>query len=190
EVSLRVSTVLIEAGIPCISFFDKRRYSFASANSLPTKSAGLISLLYFLLTQLINVLPPQFETELDFDQKQFARLDGTMASITPALDMIQALLTQAPPSLVFVVDGIQAFESQDTVPHLRKLARILREQSKKTVVKVLFTTDGMSRWLGELLKGRERVDASRISQARPWGPSHGFDSLDNLSASSSSPSRG
>ncbi|KAK4165173.1 hypothetical protein QBC43DRAFT_316153 [Cladorrhinum sp. PSN259] len=159
--ALQVSLVTSNAGVPCISFFDKARYAFASSkSSLSQKEAGIIALLFTLITQLVNLLPPSFATELDFDENQFSRLDGTWESVNPALNIIRALLRHAPPSIVCVVDGIQSLEVKQTKRYLQELVDILREQGDSTVVKVLFTTDGMSQTLAKKMKGRERVSAA------------------------------
>ncbi|KAK3991381.1 hypothetical protein QBC44DRAFT_323547 [Cladorrhinum sp. PSN332] len=181
--ALRVSLVTSEAGIPCVSFFDKPRYATTRASSLSQKQAGLVALLYSVISQLVNTLPPVFETELNFDKDRFAKLDGTAESIKSALETIKQLLSYAPPSLVCVIDGIQTLESRrETVSYLEELVDILREQGSKTVVKVLFTTDGMSLSLAEKIKRMERVSASSMAQRRPGGPARGQMSLSYLTA--------
>ncbi|KAK4230040.1 hypothetical protein QBC38DRAFT_384886 [Podospora fimiseda] len=159
--ALRVSIVTTEAGIPCISFFDKPRYSFPPfSKPLSQKQAGLIALLCSFICQLVNVLPPVFESRLDFNRERFAKVDGSSDSLRPSLDIIKDFLSYVPPSLVCVVDGLQAIEDRETVPYLERFVSILREQGQKTVVKVLFTTDGMSLTLAKKTKGQERFNVA------------------------------
>jgi hypothetical protein len=179
-VALRVSMVTSDTGIPCVSFFDKRRYFFAKLKKY--KEAGLISLLYSLIIQLVNLLPPQFETDLDFDEKRFSELDGTLSSVEQALGIIQELLSLAPASIVCIVDGIQAFECRETRKHMQRLVDILRDRGSETVVKALFTTDGMSHALAAKLNGRgERVI---VSEMIPGRPSRGGSTLNDLASRS------
>ena len=170
SVALRISTITAAAGIPCIFFSQKQRFAFASesesgselesgseseteagSGSGSTNSSvqerGLISLLYTFIVQLMNLLPPSFETEQSFEEDQFKKLDGTMKTASNALRIIQSLLEHAPSYMVCVVDGLQLLEDEDTVEALEQLLEILRDRASKSIVKVLFTTDGMSRIL-------------------------------------------
>ncbi|KAB5582312.1 hypothetical protein GE09DRAFT_263460 [Coniochaeta sp. 2T2.1] len=181
--ALRVCIVTSDAGIPCISFFDKRRYRLSSTKGLTYPEAGLISLLHSLISQLINTLPVVFHTDDTFEDEDFSHLDGSPASIDSALDMIRKLLLHAPPVLMCVIDGIQAFDTKELRPHIRRLVDILRDQGTRTVVKAMFTTDGMSRALAKKIKLRERVNASEMeNQERPGSPSKGYSSLSVMSS--------
>ncbi|KAB5586252.1 hypothetical protein GE09DRAFT_1235505 [Coniochaeta sp. 2T2.1] len=181
--ALRVCIVTSDAGIPCISFFDKRRYRLSSSKGITYPEAGLISLLYSLVSQLVNTLPVVFHTETTFEDEDFSQLDGSPASIDAALEIIRKLLLHAPPVLMCVIDGVQAFDTKELRPHIRRLVDILRDQGTRTVVKVIFTTDGMSRALAKKIKLRERVNASEMdNQERPGSPSKGYSSLSVMSS--------
>lgn len=177
----------LEAGIPCVSFFfEKRRYAFSSPAGLTFQEAGLVSLLYSLTAQLINLLPETFQTELRFDEEDFTKLDGSITSVEYALEMIRKLLTLTPSTIVCVIDGLQDFETKETTRrHIEKLLDILTDQGSKTVVKALFTTGGMSRALASKVTGvRERVDALEVDQVRSGRFPRGYSGLSDVSSSS------
>lgn len=165
--AMRVYDISMQAGIPCISFFCKPRYEFAEEKNLTRKEAGLIALLYAVVSQLTCLLPMGFPATKGLDEVHFRRLDGSMASVPVALGLVQTLLLHAPPSLVWVVDGLQLLQDEATVPHLRCFVDILREQETERVSKVCFTTDGNCVVLGRATNVRERVDATRMAQGRP-----------------------
>ncbi|KAF7555178.1 hypothetical protein G7Z17_g2378 [Cylindrodendrum hubeiense] len=166
--AMRLSTVSMEAGLPCVSFFCKPRYNFTNTSHVSGREAGLIALLYSVITQLTYLLPTEFTATKDLDEAQFHLLDGSMDSVPVALQIIQALLTHAPSSLIWVLDGLQLAENQATIPHLKAFIDILRDEEIKRVSKVCFTTDGNSYVLMTNMHVSERVDASRMSQ-RPFG---------------------
>ncbi|CCC14419.1 hypothetical protein SMACR_09200 [Sordaria macrospora] len=185
--ALRLCDVSSEIGIPCISFICKQMYNFASPSStnmkgkrfrLDLQEAGLIALLYSVITQLIYLLPDEpFPINPVLDRSNFEQLDGSMASAPVALRIIRELATYAPPSLIWVIDNLQLTESTTTMPHLREFIAFLREQTSATELsdeggtqrlsKVCFTTDGNSFVLAEEVGVMERINASRISQRRP-----------------------
>ncbi|KAH7131326.1 hypothetical protein EDB81DRAFT_808374 [Dactylonectria macrodidyma] len=165
--AMRLSAVSMESGLPCVSFFCKPRYGFTAASNITAKEAGLIALLYSVIAQLAYLLPPEFPFTENLDEASFKRLDGTMDSVPAALQIIQYLLFHAPPSLIWVLDGLQLAENQATIPHLRLFFRILRNQENRRLSKICFTTDGNSYVLMRNMHASERVDASRMSQRLP-----------------------
>lgn len=167
QTAMRLSTVSMEAGLPCVSFYCKPRYDFAKTSHVSGREAGLIALLYSVITQLTYLLPAEFPATKDLDSDQFRLLDGSMDSVPVALRIIRALLTHAPPSLIWVLDGVQLAEDQATIPYLRTFMEILREQEDQRVSKVCFTTDGNSRALMSSMRAHERVDASRMTHRIP-----------------------
>lgn len=164
--AMRVSAISIDAGIPCVSFFLKPQYSFALSKGMSHREAGLIALLYSVITQLACLLPTAFPATTGLDESQFRLLDGGIESVPAALKMIRALLVHAPPSLIWVLDGFQLVENEVTIPHLRALVDILRDQESKHISKVCFTTDGNCFVLMRAMNAWERVDASRMAQHR------------------------
>lgn len=176
--AIRVLTVLNAASIPTVSFFDQRRYP--NPHKLDFKEAGVICLLYTLISQSILQIPSVIETEEILGDAYFRRLDGSWASTAHALEVLRLLLGFSPPSMVLVIHGLDAVDGRTTRKVLKQLIDMIREQSSRTVVKCLFTTNGMSLSLGDKTSMRERVDASRMMQDRPWRSLPGAASLSDL----------
>lgn len=97
-----------------------------------------------------------------------------------ALDALRLLLGFAPPSMMLVIHGLDDIDGRTTRKVLKQLIDIVREQSSRTVVKSLFTTNGMSQSLGDKTSMRERVDESRMVQDRPERSLPGAGSLSDL----------
>ncbi|KAK8024479.1 Carboxylic ester hydrolase [Apiospora rasikravindrae] len=163
--ALRIYEVTMQAEIPCVSFFCKRRYAFMPADST-TSGATLMALLYTVMDQLINLLPPTFESasRLSLETLGASCPEGNMA----ALDVIEQLLSHAPPTVTFIVDGLELVTKATEIPHLIRFIELLRTAGgEDKVFKVLLTTNGNSRSLGKFMHWKERVDGSRFAQGRP-----------------------
>ncbi|KAF3064994.1 hypothetical protein GL218_02551 [Daldinia childiae] len=156
--ALRIASMLQDEDIPCVSFFVKPGDNFAP--SVPQHQAAVIALLYSIIAQLIYLLPLEFEDVDELHETKFRKLDGSFGSVPLALQIIQALLRHAPPSLVWVLDGFHLAENQDTIPHLETLVDILRAQESMRVSLVCFTTDGISAVLHRRVDVLEQVCVS------------------------------
>ncbi|CZR56709.1 uncharacterized protein PAC_06598 [Phialocephala subalpina] len=168
-VGLRISAIAEEVQIPCISFFAKTKYTFQSED-MSMKEAGLVAMLYSLISQLIKIIWPTFEATEALTEDQFRQLDGTAKSIPKALEIFKALLPLAMPGLVCVIDGFERMDSREDVSLLVDVIKCLKDQPAERRVKVLFTTSGNCRPLSRATKVRERSDAKRMVQARGSSP--------------------
>ncbi|XXH05540.1 Vacuolar protein sorting-associated protein atg6 [Hypoxylon texense] len=154
------------ARIPVVLFFRRSHYSFQARFSMSVQQAGLIALLYSLITQFINLLPEDFPGPSKLARDKFERLDGSFASIDAALEILDSLLGLAPPALVCVINGLERLESRETMVGIALLVNMLRRQSGGRRFKILFTTLGSSYVLGKKMDIRERVLATRMNQGR------------------------
>jgi hypothetical protein len=148
--------------IPAISHF-------CAASAHLSKEARLLGLVYSLIRQLIDLSPPMldFDSNCDLSTERFTRLNGTMASWTDAVGILNTLLRYKPPVLFCVIDGLDLLEDASTHPHIKSLVDILVSHtirsstapvdtelrststeeliSKDGLLKVLFTTAGQCR---------------------------------------------
>lgn len=97
--ALRICELSTETGLPCIAFFGQPRYS-TTCEKLTNKQKGLIALLYSVISQLTCLVSITFEVTPGLDEKHYSLLDGGMQGVPAALDLIRALLTKAPRSLI------------------------------------------------------------------------------------------
>lgn len=88
---------------------------------------GLIALTYSLIRQMIDTLPTVVDSDslLDLTAERFRKVDGTLASWTAALSLVDTLLHFAPPLLVCIIDGIDTIHDESTDVALRELLRVL-----------------------------------------------------------------
>lgn len=163
----RVYDVSIQARLPCIAFFCQLSYDFAQGSKLTRKEAGLIALLYTIVSQLVCLLPTEFSPTEGLGEKSFDQLDGSMQSIPAALELVKSLLIHVPSPLIWVMDGLQLVEDKVTMPFLQAFLGILQDQKSKGISKFCFTTQGNCALLARGLDFRERVDASRTALSRP-----------------------
>ncbi|KAJ5232394.1 hypothetical protein N7468_005350 [Penicillium chermesinum] len=98
--------------------------SFAREARLPQ---GLIALTYSLIRQMIDTLPTVVDSDslLDLTAERFRKVDGSLASWTAALSLVDTLLHFAPPLLVCIIDGIDKIHDESTDVALRELLRVL-----------------------------------------------------------------
>ncbi|KAL4749294.1 hypothetical protein BDW72DRAFT_195018 [Aspergillus terricola var. indicus] len=124
---------------------------------------GLIALVYSLLRQLLEYLPPVVNGSSTHTVKaeNFALLDGTLASWQEVLSLVDTLLYYAPPLLLCVVDGLDRLQDQSTDQYIRSLVRIFVSHTRQStdstlgqqnvLLKVLFTVTGQLAPLVETL---------------------------------------
>ena len=162
----RIGEISLEAGIPCVSFFFKPHYSFANAQNMSLAEAATVAFLYSVVIQLCQLLPEDFEARDGLYEERFTFLNGSFDNIPETLRLIESLLEYIPPSLIWIVYGMQIAESSRTTPLLQELIRILRSQEERCLSKVCFIAEGNSFLLAQTLDVTERVDATRLIQER------------------------
>jgi hypothetical protein len=151
--------------LPVISYFISLppRDELRGGNSREVQA--LTSLTYALIRQLIERLPTQFSSSLDFSQGRILRLDGTLKSWTDAVELLKNLVQVVPKPLFYILNEFQVLDDWSTETLVEDLVNILRGEGAKGVegrmLKVLITTTGRSRALVRLLQPKELLLADR-----------------------------
>ncbi|KAK0514347.1 hypothetical protein JMJ35_002964 [Cladonia borealis] len=109
---------------------------------------GLVSMVYSIIQQLIEYLPPQNYTSKDFSLNRFTSLDGTVSTLNAALELMRDLMSVCLPWVIFIVDGIERLDygqgqqgCEEFVKTLRQLTTTKpRDGEPQRIYKVLFTT--------------------------------------------------
>ncbi|KAK3322846.1 hypothetical protein B0H66DRAFT_620668 [Apodospora peruviana] len=177
-----------EAPIPCVSFTSKSTYFMQDPSDFMSRQEKvLIAMLYSIAGQLTQLLPEELELELvathTFEPQRFAALDGSFASASAALDLIESLLAYGPPTLMLILNRLQVAECPIATPHLERLVKLLKAYDSENIIKVLFITQGSSSALTATLDFlTEKVNAWRMVQAKAGQPLRGWSSLGNLKA--------
>lgn len=123
----------------------------ASAGHDTPEAEGAISLLYALLRQLVEKLPPRLDTAFDLSEVRFAKLDGSMNTWTEAIQLLWDLLSVLSGVVFCVIDGFHWLDGEGTDAPLAQLLTALRHDR----LRVFFTTCGRSGCLLEYLERDE-----------------------------------
>ena len=164
------------AKVPTISYFCELPRGLAKLEPGVTEEmSGLISLTYALIRQLIELLPSFISYTKKLGAHRFEKLDGSVESYNEAIILLKELLDIAPPMLLCVVDGLESLDDRSTTSHITAFVNAFRDHqsykgllssSSARVLKVLFTTTGISTTLLTNLDDDEVVFAERSGSAR------------------------
>lgn len=181
SVGLRVCTIAEGVGVPCVSFFAKMKYTFPP-QGMSVQEARLIAMLYSLVSQLVDVIPPTFRPVMSLTRGEFLKLDGTIQSVQVALGVLKALVSVAIPGLICVISGFDLVDSRENLGPLTDMIEIFRDQPPEKTVKVLFITKGNCRSLSKATSMNQRSDATRLVLTRGSSPLPGGSAAYNINA--------
>ncbi|KAJ4305939.1 hypothetical protein N0V90_001472 [Kalmusia sp. IMI 367209] len=166
------------AGIPCLSYFCSLSNEEAPQGRL-RETVGLVALVYALIKQSIRHIPTTWTSPCGTSLEElFSQLDGTLRTWQNSLLLLKELLDLAePPLLLIVLHGLEILEHEATNECLQALfdlfQNITRQQGEqrgqRQVVKVLFTTSGISHVLGMNLSADDMFDNNRGEAAHSPG---------------------
>lgn len=125
--------------MPVISYFCELRRGEKPREGNSTREVqAILSLVYSLIRQLIELLLPVLETTSDLSEERFNSLDGTLGSWNIALSVFIDLMKTLPGPVFCIIDGLHWLNDRTTDTYLTELIRILREDK----LKVLLSTTG------------------------------------------------
>jgi hypothetical protein len=105
-------------------------------------------LVYSLLRQALELLPPKVDTTIDMST--VGDLDGSISGCDRALELFDTALENGKPIVYCVIDGLQEDEEVTTWKYLDKLVKLLKRRAapiadQSVKVKVLMTATGRCR---------------------------------------------
>jgi len=164
QVAASILASAISAGLPTISYFCEIDRDVQLEEGDTRESLALLALMYALLKQLTDMLPPD-----DNDKPDFGVLDGTLETWPQAIVLLDDLLSRAPPLLYCIIDGLQYLDDDSTERELDELFALLQNHSTHNdrsgeVCKVLLTTAGRSRCL---YKNWSNADMITVEEGGP-----------------------
>lgn len=112
------------------------------------EEVGLISMVYYMIQQLIEHVPLHFDSSNDLSRRRFTPLDGNVGTLDATLELFRDLIPLCQPYIVFVIDGIEWLDyrkgqkgCKEFVNALRQLKTMTRpDDDPQCVYKALFTT--------------------------------------------------
>jgi hypothetical protein len=153
------------ANLPAISYFCSLPQTGLLRAGNMREVQALVSLIYALIRQLIELLPIQFSSAFDFTQERLSLLEGTLKSWSDAIGLLQDLVHTVPKPLFCIVGDFQILDDWSTESLVGDLMKVLRYSDSKEVkrekFKVLITTTGRSKVLIKYLEVQELVLADR-----------------------------
>jgi hypothetical protein len=169
----------IAAKLPVISYFCSLPQKDELQDGNTREVQALISMTYALIRQLVEQLPAQFTSEIDFSKKRFADLRGSSKTWGMAVSLLRDLVGFGPRPLFCIVDSLQLIDDWSTETLLEEFLSIFRpprssdrgrqdggkEDDGQEGLKVLFTTTGRSRSLVKKMDPKELVIADRDGAA-------------------------
>lgn len=168
-----------EAGVPVIAYFCDLSNEDPPANR-SRETMELSALLYAMMRQVINLLPAQnADAAVPFVEAKVSALDGTLRTWKDALILFEDLVHAVRlPLLLFVIHGINVLEQDaegTTTKALEDIVRCLARltdpspdfREEEMVIKVLFTTYGVSEPLCNLLDHESMITCDVSSPATP-----------------------
>lgn len=121
------------------------------------QSNALQKMVYSFIGQLVALLPDGLEQPTGLLESQIRSLEKSTASVSQAIEVLRTLMSQRPPVLICLVDGIQVLEDRGNpsqMVQLRQIVDLLAPQdavAPEKAVRTCFTTDGTSDVLAELV---------------------------------------
>lgn len=123
-----------------------------------TDEKGIISLLYTLIRQIIDFVPPTVDTP-QLSAARFSSLDGTLRTWKEGLSILSDILVIAPPLLLIIIDGLERLDFAECGEHyLLELIGLLQKSSETSdrdgsgnALKLLFTTAGNCAALNDVI---------------------------------------
>ncbi|KAF4921574.1 hypothetical protein CGCVW01_v005933 [Colletotrichum viniferum] len=140
-VTMMAATVLALAErtkLPAISYFCELRRGERLRDGNDTMEAqAMLSLVYALIRQLIELLPPLLDTSTDLSERRFKALDGSLGTWSQATSILADLGCLMPGPVLCIIDGLHWLTDRGTDDYLSDLLKILRGDKWKVL---LFTT--------------------------------------------------
>ena len=123
-----------------------------------TDERGIISLLYTLIRQIIDFIPPTLDAP-QLSATKFGALDGTLKTWKEGLSILSDVLLIGPPLLLIIIDGLERLDFAECGEHyLLELLGLLQKRSKTSdsdgsgnALKLLFTTAGSCAALNDVI---------------------------------------
>ena len=188
SMALLVVASAIDAGTPSLSHFCEPRTNVVDVEDLELTSeeAGLLSVLYSFIRQLLQFSAPtkSFESDrantqavLNHTRFDFNKLGQNRQCWPKALDVLRSLLDATPGLRLCVLHGLNDLENLAGYSWCHDLLELLAEYqaqaSSTTRFHILLTTSGQSRVLGEAVDGLDRYQIRRPSRRPRRGKKRG-----------------
>ncbi|KAK1565859.1 uncharacterized protein LY79DRAFT_481174, partial [Colletotrichum navitas] len=134
-VAAKVIFLAEQSQTPIISHFcELRRGQKLRFGNNSKEEQSLVGLVYSIIRQLVELLPPMFEASSDFSAEKFNSLDGTIQCWRTALSVLTNLANSMPGPVFCIIDGLHWLNDTSTDNCLPEFIRVLRGVRLKVVL--------------------------------------------------------
>ncbi|KAH8170875.1 phytanoyl-CoA dioxygenase family protein [Sarocladium implicatum] len=155
-----------QSHVPVMSYFCELRRGEALKSGNTPELQALLALVSALIRQMVELLLPAFNTDVDLSKQRFARIDGTMDCWGEAMSLIKDMVQLLPESdkVFCVVDGMNWLDDRRTQGYIQQLVEVLRTCG----FRVLLTTSGRAAALRQATTKQEALLVDNIGRADEW----------------------
>jgi hypothetical protein len=126
--------------VSMISFFCQPASSYKTNSDVTPEIQAMTSMLYAVIIQLVEILPPRISNKVDLSSSRFRCLNGKEDSWEDALLLLGELIGLVKQPVFCILDGFQWLEHASTQSCLKDLIGSLRQ----SCMHILFITTGTS----------------------------------------------
>ena len=155
------------SGMPCIQFFCEGHPGSITRLNVMDAPRRFVSPLYSVDSQFTLFAPESFAGDYDYCG-ELSQMNGTLESVSRALEMIRRLLGLAPRLVLCVIDALQRLDQPAVRVYIEELLTILQGFSGNKVFKLLLTTRGFFP-AGAKLNATDRLVYSRLPRKQQGG---------------------
>ncbi|KAK7994264.1 hypothetical protein PG991_015852 [Apiospora marii] len=160
-IAARVIDLADQGNVPVISYFCNlpTRDKLLQGNTCREAQASA-ALITALTRQALELLLPEFETNLDLSEARLSLVDGTLESAPETLQLLGDVLNILDMQLLCIIDGLHWLDDRSTNTILSELVKTLRNSRTK----VLFTTTGRTACLQKDVGRTEKLTIKSLKQ--------------------------
>lgn len=158
--ALSIISIAARANCPFLSYICRKPRHYELTDSQTPETAGLLSMVYSLILQLLRFRPR--DDGFKFDQGMLSRLSGDTSSWDVALALLSILLEHTVVVRYCIIHGLNELETGDGAVKCKDLLMALFSHSHRpeNPLSMLFTTSGQSRALYEVIDQRDRASSN------------------------------
>lgn len=152
-----------QSHVPVMSYFCELRRGEDIRDSNTPEIQALLALVSALIRQMIELLLPAFNTDVDLSKQRFARIDGTTDCWDEAMSLIRDMVHLLPEAdkVFCIVDGMHWLDDRRTLSHIQQLIEVLRA----TGFRILLTTSGRAAALRQATTKHEAMLVESFGRA-------------------------